>query len=307
MSKKYLVWHIEGGLGKNIVATSLIKDIKEYYKDRSIILVCTYPDVFLNNPFIDKVYKTGNHPYFYENYILNKDTLVFRHEPYYQTGHILKSKHLIESWCELLNIKYNNQLPTLYLNYSQNKLNYKWTRNKPILLLQTTGGSPVIPSPNFPNTEIPTSEYEWCRDLPIELAQIIVERYSAKYHIIQLSKINGYYLEGVERIDKHISNSDLVSLISMSKHRILIDSAPQHIAATLKLPSVVFWIGTSPIVFGYKSHKNIVAKSPQLSNQLINSYLFDYNFGANDQECPYSTIDNMFDMSKIIKELDIIL
>ena len=47
-SNKYVIWHIEGGLGKNIAATSLVEDLKNKYPDRKLILVVSYPEVFLN-------------------------------------------------------------------------------------------------------------------------------------------------------------------------------------------------------------------------------------------------------------------
>ena len=60
MSKnKYFIWQINGGLGKNVAATALCKDIKQKYSDRKFILVASYPEVFLNNPYIDRVYNTG--------------------------------------------------------------------------------------------------------------------------------------------------------------------------------------------------------------------------------------------------------
>ena len=40
---KYLVWHIEGGLGKNVAATSLLEPISQKYSDRKIIIVASYP------------------------------------------------------------------------------------------------------------------------------------------------------------------------------------------------------------------------------------------------------------------------
>ena len=184
MGEKYVIWHVQGGLGKNIAASSLTKDIKQKHRDRKFILVCSFPEVFLNDPNIDKVYQIGNHPYFYENYIENKDVIIFKHEPYDQTGHITRKKHLIENWCDLLDIKYTNQQPFFPINYPQNKLSLQWVRQKPILLLHTTGGP-------FITQEKPTP-YEWTRDLPIELAQALVDKYSSKYHIIQISKQNFY-------------------------------------------------------------------------------------------------------------------
>ena len=60
--KKYFIWHIQGGLGKNIAATALCKSIKETYPDRELIMVVSYPEAFLNNPHIDRVYNIGQAP-----------------------------------------------------------------------------------------------------------------------------------------------------------------------------------------------------------------------------------------------------
>ena len=59
---KNLIWHIQGGLGKNIAATALIGDIKKKYSDRKLILVVSHPAAFLSNPFIDRVYHLGHTP-----------------------------------------------------------------------------------------------------------------------------------------------------------------------------------------------------------------------------------------------------
>ena len=105
--EKYLIWHIDGGLGKHVAATALCSSIKEKYPDRNLIMVVGHPEIFLNNPNIDRVYFSGNTPYFYDDYIKDKDTLIFKHEVYNQTNHIHKKNHLIESWCEILNLPYH--------------------------------------------------------------------------------------------------------------------------------------------------------------------------------------------------------
>ena len=137
--EKYLIWHIQGGLGKNVAGTALIKDLKEAYPDRKLIMIVSYPEVFLNNPFIDRVYQLGQAPYFYETYVENKDVIIFKHEPYDQTGHITKTKHLIENWCDLLSIKYTKQQPQIFVNFIQKQLVGLWVREKPILVIQTNG------------------------------------------------------------------------------------------------------------------------------------------------------------------------
>ena len=292
VKEKYLVWHIQGGLGKNIAGTALIRDLKEFYFDRKLIMVVSYPEVFLNNPNIDRVYQIGQAPYFYQDYIENKDVIVFKHEPYDQTGHITKKKHLIENWCDLLGIKFTNQQPEIHVNYIQKMTTGLWKRDKPVMVLQTNGG--------------PANQqysYSWTRDMPIEVAEELVNRYKNEYHIVQITRADGYPLDGVERVDRILSNMELFALLVESKKRILIDSCLQHAAAAFKLPSMVLWIGTSPIVFGYDLHRNIIAKLTARANQLIGSYLFDYQFENNAHECPYIDVKDIFDLDEIINNV----
>lgn len=291
--EKYLVWHIEGGLGKNIAATALIPSLAKQYSDRKIVVVASYPEVFLNHPDAHRVYRVGLTPYFYEDYILGKDTLVFRHEPYFQTGHILKQKHLVENWCELLGIKYENQLPDLHFNMVQKQLLGFWNRPKPIFLIQTNGGP-------YQGQNI---NYAWTRDMPIDLAVYIAEKYSKDYHIIQLTRPDTLHIPGVEVIDAQMSNMELFSLVAASSKRALIDSSLQHAAAALRLPSTVFWIGTSSENFGYKMHANIKAMPPKGNVKLIDSYLFDYSFEGVLHECPYNEVNEMFDLNEVDKAL----
>ena len=76
--KKYIVFHIEGGIGKNIMATAVVKAIKKQHPDREIIIVSPHSGLWLNNPDIYRIYLMGQTPYFYEDFIKDKDTLVFK-------------------------------------------------------------------------------------------------------------------------------------------------------------------------------------------------------------------------------------
>ena len=293
MKEKYFIWHIQGGLGKNVAGTALINTIKETYPDRKLIMVTSWPEVYLNNPNVDRIYTLGQTPHFYEDYIENKDVIVSMHEPYNQTAHIIKQKHLIENWCDLMGLKYINQTPIIIPNYSQGILLNLWQRSKPIMVIQTGGGP--MEGQKYP--------YSWTRDMPIEIAQEIVNQFSNQYHIIQVTRPNGYELQGVERLDKLLSNMELFSLLVIAQKRVLIDSSLQHAASALNLPSTVLWIGTSHKVFGYDIHNNIQANLPQRANQLIGSYIFDYSFENNMHECPYMNINDIFDINNILKNI----
>jgi ADP-heptose:LPS heptosyltransferase len=289
--EKYLIWHIDGGLGKHVAATSLCSSIKEQYPDRKLIMVVGHPEIFLNNPNVDRVYFSGNIPYFYDDYIKNKDTLIFRHEVYNQTNHIHKKNHLIESWCEILNVPYKNQTPRVYVNASHKQLVDRWARNKPIFLIQTNGGG------------LDSNGYNWTRDMPIEIAQNISNRWVDTHHIIQVCNPNSPQIMGAEVVSNSMSNMELFSLIAASNKRLLIDSSLQHASAAFNFPSVVLWIGTHPEVYGYNIHTNIKAKTPQNNIKLINSYLFDYTFSNNAHECPYFDGLEMFNPDLIDLEL----
>ena len=73
--KKYIVFHIEGGIGKNIMATAVVKAIKKQHPDREIIIVSPHSGLWLNNPDIYRIYLMGQTPYFYEDFIKDKDII----------------------------------------------------------------------------------------------------------------------------------------------------------------------------------------------------------------------------------------
>lgn len=290
---KYVVWHIEGGLGKNIAATSLISSIKQKYEDRKLIIVASYPEIFLNFPEIDRVYATGSTPYFYQDYIEDKDTLVFRQEGYFQNGHIKKQQHLIQSWCELLGLEYNQQQPVLLPNLVQKRMINAWQREKPVLILQTNGGP-------LGDERI----YSWTRDMPPAIATQIAQHYSRDYHVIQICRNEREAIPGIESVYQSLSNFELLTALAVSQKRILIDSSLQHAAAALRLPSTVLWIGTSPKVFGYDLHTNITAAEPKYKSKLIDSYLFDYSFDGRPEQCPYDSPEEMFNVQEVIDIAD---
>lgn len=292
--EKYSIFHIEGGLGKHIASTAVAKAIKNNHPDRKLIVVCAYPEIYINLGFVDRVYRIGNTPYFYDNYIRDKKSLIFRHEPYFTSEHINGEMSLIENWCKLFGLKYSGELPQIKFNQRQEMLfSNKWYREKPIMVLQTNGG-PLNEQP-YP--------YSWTRDMPKSLAQAIANYYSEKYHIIQICRHDLNDLDGVEVQREPLGNMELLYLLKMSQKRFLIDSCLQHASVSLGLPSVVLWIATKPELFGYEMNSNVVAN---LKNQisLPNSYLFDYNFHGEIWECPIFEDDILFNLDEIVNKID---
>lgn len=296
--KKYSIFHVQGGIGKHIAATAVAKTIKNNHPDRKLIVVCAYPDIFINLPYVDRVYQLGNTHYFYQEYVQDKDSIVFHNEPYYTTDHIFKRKKLIDTWCGMYGLNRTDEMPDIRFNKLQiNVSRDVWKRSKPAMVIHTNGGMMTTDA----------KPYSWTRDMPQDVAQALVDHYKKDYHIFQVTKVNSPKLEGAEHIfatkEFSLSMMEFFSVILHSKKRILIDSSLQHAAAALKLPSTVLWIGTSPKVFGYDIHDNIVTDIPH-DFKLPGSYLFDFDFNGNEVEYPFEPGTKLFNIDKIIESVD---
>lgn len=295
---KYSIFHVQGGIGKHIAATAVAKAIKANHPDRKLIVVCAYPDVFINLTFVDRVYLIGGTQYFYQEYIQDKDSIIFHHEPYYTTNHIHKKKPLIENWCDMYDINFSREKPVVKFNKLQNDLSKKfWARKKPYMVIHTNGG--VMSTDAKP--------YSWTRDMPFEIAQELVDHFKKTYHIYQVTKVNSPKLDGADHVfatqTQSLSLMEFLSILLHSRKRILIDSCLQHAAAALKLKSTVLWNGTSPKVFGYDIHDNITTLVPY-DFKLPGSYLFDFDFNGNELEYPYEPDQTLFDVGKIIDSVN---
>lgn len=297
---KYSIFHVQGGLGKHVAATAVAKVIKNNHPDRKLIVVCAWPDVFTNLEFVDRVYTLGATQYFYQEYIQDKDSIIFHHEPYFTTDHIHKRMPLIENWCKLYGLTYRNERPIVKFNKMQRDLSRDfWVGQdrKPMMVIHTNGG--------LMTTE--AKPYSWCRDMPVEVGQALVDHYKKDYTIYQVTKINSPKLEGAKHVfatqESSLTIMEFFSILLHSDKRILIDSCLQHAAEALRKPSTVLWNGTSPKVFGYRIHDNITTDIPH-DFKLPNSYLFDFDFDGNEMEYPFVENEELFDIDKIIESVN---
>lgn len=293
MSKKdnYVIFNPEGGLGKIIASTAVVRNIKATYPDHKIIVVTPWPEVYLNNPNVERVFRSGNTPYFYKDYIKDRESIVLKGEPYFNTGHLYNKQQLIKSWCELHNLKYDGiNKPELFFNTVETrKVRQSLIREKPILLLQTNGG--MYKDNN--------KDYCWTRDIPHMQAQILVNELAKNFTILHVTRPNCKRLENTETVNE-IDKRTLMLMLTATQKRILIDSCLQHAAAALNLPSTVLWVGTHPEVFGYDMHTNIkpAVQMVMRNTSYIDSMLFDYDFNGQEYEYPFES-DDIFNLQEV--------
>jgi len=287
---KYIIFDCSGGHGKNIMATAVIRAIKKQYPDYKIVVVGSWDASYFYNPNIFRFYVAGQQQYFMDDY-LNDDTIIMKHDPYNETNHILRKEHLTETWCKMFNVKYDGHKPDLYLNPRELEIARDKIKpnGKPIMLLQSHGGS---------NQQY--SRKSWYRDMPIDIAQKLVNYFSKSYRILHIKSPEQPILQGVEPLTLPLR--ELYAVFPLSTKRLFIDSFAQHVSESLDLQSTVLWIGNDPKVFGYPEHINILPNANIVRE--FNKYTYlTKDIAGQIQEFPYDTV-SLFDINKIIEAVN---
>jgi ADP-heptose:LPS heptosyltransferase len=286
-----VIFQISGGLGKSIMATAVLKVIKNEYKKANIIVVTSFPDVFIGNPNVNKVLHEQQAVGLYQNYIHNKNTKVFISDPYLTSDFITESNHLIKIWCELYGLKYNGESPEIFISKGEKEYFAPFYQlDKPIMAIQPNGGAVGQPL-----------KYSWTRDLPISVVNEVVSQFKNDYAILHIKREDQLKYENT--IGALDSWRSIAIMLTLSSKRLLIDSSSMHIASALNLPSVVGWIGTNPSVFGYDLHTNMKANEPTKEvNFQSNAYTKHLLF-EDISTMPYNDFSEIFDTQSIINAL----
>lgn len=280
-----IIFQINGGLGKCVASTAVCKAIKEKYPQSQLIVIAGYPDVFLNNPHVDRCFRHDEPKYFYRDFIDGKEFLYFGQEPYLENSYIKKECHLIETWCKLFDLPIVQLQGEIYLTKREfDFYSRKHQFNKPVLALQTSGSANEL-------------LYNWTRDLPPSFVRSIVANFQNTYDIVHIKHEKQVSYDGTIPFLDNIRA--VCVLLTMSKKRILIDSSCQHLASALSLPSNVFWVTTSPKVFGYETNNNIVANEEKRLAIPVNSVLNKYDFIGNISDFPYNDENEIFNIDTL--------
>ena len=289
---KFVIFHSEGGHGKQVMATAVCRAIKKKYPDRKLIVVTAWDGPFFYNPDVWRFYTFGQMQYFFDDFV-NADTKIFRQEVYHSEDHILQRKHLVNSWCDMFGIKPDGVKPKIYLNPREVEIARDKIKpdNRPIMLLQTHGG----------NAGQQYSKKSWYRDMPIEIAQKLVNYFSKSYRVLHVRTPDQPALNGTELLN--LPFRELYAVFPLSQKRLFIDSFAQHVAAALDLQSTVVWIGNKPEVFGYEENINIQPNANYVRELNKFSYLDQFDISGQIQQFPFDTV-NLVDINKIIEAVN---
>lgn len=274
-----IIFQINGGLGKSVMATAVCKSIKAKYPNSKLIVVSGHPDIFLNNPYVDRCHSYNDLKYFYQNYIEKKEVLYLGQEVYSTNSFVNQEKNLIEIWCDMFDLPVLDTKGEIYL--TKREIDFytkKHLFNKPVLVLQTSGSAGEL-------------MYNWSRDMPPTFVKSIINKFK-EYNIYHVRGENQISYDGVIPFTDNIRA--VCVLLANSEKRILIDSSCQHIATALGLSSSVLWIGTNPKVFGYETNNNILSATETKKVSLSNSFLSKYELVSNISDFPFNDESEIF-------------
>ena len=137
-----LLLHINGGIGKCIMATAVIRSYKAAHPEAKVVVVSGDPETFVNNPDLHKNFPFAT-PYLWQEYYGQPGWHVSAHDPYMEQSWIKNENlHLIDIWCGMLGVPSVQKTPLLYFSGPEvDELTAMIKTDKPLMVVQSTGGS----------------------------------------------------------------------------------------------------------------------------------------------------------------------
>ena len=243
---KDFVFEIHGGIGKNIMATSLIKWVNEKYPKKKITIVSAFPEIFEGNPRIYRNLPTTQ-SYLFEDYIKGKDYRIgdpYQLEEFYREENKM---HCCELYPKAYRFKdYNKNFKNEIFLTKGERLEFAEmiAANNPVVTMQAFGGLLMGP---MTRDKIDSGG----RDMPGEFAIKIVQKLNVKgIKVVQIRGQNEPQIPGTMQFNLPFRN--MISLGIHCKGHIGIDSSFMHAMSAFEKPMLIFWGQTHVDNLGYK-------------------------------------------------------
>ena len=302
MAKKCVVT-VEGGLGKNVMFTAMLKELAKKYE--KIYVLSPYFDVFKACPYVTDAFPMGQVSTLYQQLCLSDDCDVLWKEPYTNQKFIKKQVHLFDAWAEELGItlsqKAMDMVPEiskyteLPLVKTQTEELLKQLNGQKFILIQLCGGqSPLAPQLDKDGKLIPYNDHNEGLKRNYYRGQELVEKKKKTYpehRILHFALPNEPSYEGADKVQ-----APYLVFHELCKHAdkvVCTDSSLQHLATGVCKDVTVIWGETRPEHFGYSCNKNICAKN------VMNSQPYFRPLGASPAFVDFPTPEEVL---KVVKK-----
>ena len=276
---------IDGGLGRVITATGSIPD--------ECIVATSFPDIFIGNPKVKRVYNLG-HAFLFEDVVYDNEWVEV--EPYNTHDYYNKKNHLSQVFNKMWNGVDEATKPQIFLQdfEIENAGNFVKQFDK-FVVFQPFGSN--------------MKQDITRRAMPLHIAQMSVDYLNKKgYKVLYIKGQDHPDLKNVIAITQPIRG--VFSIIANADKIITCDSFVQHAAAALDKKALVFWCGTDERNVGYDTNTNIrigeslvhANRIPMNNPELITKNKYDWKF--KEVQSHINKYLGMSEDSKPTKEVD---
>ena len=267
MASKCIVT-VEGGLGKNVMFTALVPELKKKYKE--IYIVSPYFDVFKACSGVTDAFQFGQGT-LYQELVLDPDMDVLWKEPYSNQKFIKKECHLFEAWAEELGITLEK--PGMDYKPNLDKIAEEFPAIKQLadqkaqelgkfIIVQFCGGqSPLGPQRDQNGAPVPYNDHQEAIKRNYYKGQALINLLKKEYpdcKILHFALPNEPTYDGATKLEVPYLTYTL--LAEKAEMIVCTDSSLQHLATGHCKKMTVLWGETRPEHFGYSCNKNIAAK-----------------------------------------------
>jgi hypothetical protein len=278
-----LVFYIQGGIGKVIMSTAVIRNFKEKHPETKVIAISGYPEVFLHNPYVHRAL-TFDTPYLWKDHFNTEKGWVVAADPYF-TEDWIKNRpvHLIETWTKMLDptLKVIHKYPDLYFSSAEvDDMKAMINVDKTLLVVQSTGGADPGKS-------------DWTRNPPKEELEAYLGKYMEDYFILHLALPTTPVLTNIHQRIEQLSRRQSMCLIHYCPKFIGIDSFGVHCRAAQKVQSdtdIFLPVPYSKERLSYDIVNNILpteeVRDLIQNDSLFHSTIFRNNIQASPESCP---------------------
>jgi len=253
---------VEGGVGKNVMLTSILPDLAKYYEE--LYVVSPYVDIFKACSVVTDAFPMGQGS-LYQELVLDDECDVLWREPYSNQKFIKKQCHLFDAWAQEYGIELSkpamdyvpilDQIEKPIPNIDAIVADVKKQLGKFIIVQFCGGQSPVQPVQGYNDTVEPIHRnFHKGQELIDALKKAYPGRSILHYALQNEPSYEGAIKMVMPYLVYHV-------LAKYADKIICTDSSLQHMTTGVGADITVIWGETKPEHFGYNCNKNICAKN----------------------------------------------
>lgn len=243
----------DGGIGDCICATPMLESARKIFKDKKIIFSSFYPEIFFNNPNVDKLYGARSPEDLYETWVkpLRNFRNIMKCDMYNLPIYRLFPGKLSQAFCYAYKLPYPGDNLKVYITKEEDKEAQKFLSSfpRPVILIQPYGGRM-----NFNEREVLTDNKNWFK----EEWEEVVKELTISFDVVQVGGLKEDPIKGITTYLMGATNiRQTIALVKNSLTFVTVDSFLNHVGPAVDKSGVVLFGRSNPYIYGHDLNRNI--------------------------------------------------